>query len=72
MTSIQLRAAAASYARVFAAAVVAAFLASGEGLSTLSVDDLRLLADAGFAALALTAVNALRRGEERFGVGAEL
>jgi hypothetical protein len=63
--------AAASYGRVFAGAVVVAFLASGEGLSTLSLDDLRLLLDAGVGALAVTAANALRPGESRFGRGVD-
>lgn len=65
-----LRAALASYARVFAGAVLVAFLASGEGVSTLGLDDLRLFLDAGVGALAVTAGNALRTGETRFGRGA--
>lgn len=70
-TSQQYKSAAASCARVFAGAVLVAFLAAGEGISTLSLDDLRLLLDAGVGALAVTAVNALRPGETRFGRGAE-
>ena len=69
-TSQQYKSAAASCARVFAGAVLVAFLASGEGVSTLSLDDLRLLFDAGAGALAVTGANALRRGETRFGRGA--
>lgn len=68
--SPQLRAAAASYGRVFLGAVLVAFLASGESASTLSLDDLRLLLDAGIGAMAVTGANALRRGETRFGRGA--
>lgn len=70
-SSTQIKSAAASCARVFAGAVLVAFLASGEGVSTLSLDDLRLLLDAGVGALAVTAANALRPGETRFGRGAE-
>lgn len=68
--SPQLRDAAASYARVFAAAVLVAFLSSGKSASALELADLRLLVDAGIGALALTLANALRPGESRFGVGA--
>lgn len=70
MSTSQYKAAAASCARVFAGAVLVAFLAAGEGVSTLSLDDLRLLFDAGVGALAVTGVNALRSGETRFGRGA--
>ncbi len=70
-TREQLLAALASYARVFAGAVLAAFLASGAQITALSTNDLRLLLDAGVAALAVTAANALRPGETRYGLGAE-
>lgn len=70
-TKARLRAAAASYGRVFAAASLAAFLSSGQGVSELDVEDVTLLVDAGVAAVVLTLANALRRGETRFGVGAD-
>jgi hypothetical protein len=65
-----LRAALASAGRVFLGGVIVAFLAHGEPASQLDLADLRLLLDAGVGALAVTAANALRRGESRFGRGA--
>jgi hypothetical protein len=70
MSRTQIKAALTSAGRVFAAAALAAFLSSGESVSMLDLQDLRLLLDAGSAAVALTVVNALRRGETRFGLGA--
>ncbi len=68
----QLRAAAWSYARVFAAGVLVAFLASGQRPSEVTLADAWLLLDAGIGALLLTAANALRTGERRFGRGADV
>jgi hypothetical protein len=67
----QLRAAVTSAGRVFLGGVVVAFLASGESVSALDVDDLVLLLDAGAGAVVVTVGNALRAGETRFGRGAE-
>jgi hypothetical protein len=66
----QLRAAALSASRVFAAAAIAAWLATGQSVSELDVADLHLVLDAGAGAVLVTAGNALRRGETRFGRGA--
>lgn len=71
-TKVQLCNAAQSCGRVFAAAVLAVFLASGKAPSDLRVDDLVALLDAGLAAVALTGANALRTGERGFGRGADL
>jgi hypothetical protein len=69
--SAQLGAAAASAGRVFAAASLGAYLAMGKAPDELAWDDLKGFAAAGVAALALTAVNWLRKGDTRFGKNAE-
>lgn len=66
-----MKAAAASYARVFFAAALGTYIASGDTPFTLDGTDLRALAASGAAALALTVFNALRPGETRYGVGAD-
>jgi len=64
----QLKAAVASAGRVFVAASLGAYLALGEAPTDLSWDDLKGFLFAGIGALALTAVNWLRKGDTRFGV----
>jgi hypothetical protein len=68
----QMAAAATSASRIFLGGVVVAFLANGESVSQLDVDDLVLLLDAGAGAVIVTVGNALRSGETRFGRGASL
>jgi hypothetical protein len=69
--SSQLLAAAASTGRVFATASLGAYLALGKAPDALTWDDLKGFVFAGLAALGLTAVNWLRKGETRFGTNAE-
>lgn len=66
----QAKAAAASLLRVFAAAVLAAAIATGQGLLPVTTQTVHNLLGAGIAAVALTALNWLRAGEPRFGKGA--
>lgn len=70
MVPDQVRACAASLARVFLAACLTAYLATGESLLTLNQEVWRSIVAAGISAVALTVINALRRGETRFGRGA--
>lgn len=56
-----------SFGRVFAAAAFARALGLDHGLTHISVEDVRVVTDAGLAAVLLTAVNYLRPGETRFG-----
>jgi hypothetical protein len=67
--SARWRAAVESFGRVFAAAALAAYLELGKAPLDLGVADVEVLANAGIAAVVLTVVNALRRGETRFGRG---
>lgn len=67
--SVKTQAMLSSYGRVFLAAALAAFLTLGKGPTALGVSDLLVLVDAGIAALVITALNALRKGETRFGRG---
>lgn len=60
-----------SFARVFAAAALAAFLELGKQPLDLRLDDAKSLVNAGIAALILTLINYLRPGETRFGRGSE-
>lgn len=60
-----------SAARVFAAASLAVYLEMGKAPLDLRLDDAKALLNAGLASLILTAVNYLRAGETRFGVGAD-
>lgn len=66
-----MKAAAASYGRVFLAAALGTYIASGDTPFTLDGTDLRALISSGAAALALTVFNALRPGDTRFGAGAD-
>jgi hypothetical protein len=60
-----------SFGRVFAAALLTAYLSLGKTPTDLRLEDLKALLDAALGALALTAVNYFRTGETRFGVGSE-
>lgn len=60
-----------SYLRVFAAALIAAYLQLGVAPLDLALGDLKTLGNAGIAAALLTAFNALRSGETRFGLNKE-
>lgn len=66
----QLKAAAASAARVFLAAATGAYVALGKTPEELTQADLKYLAGAGVAALLATGTNWLRKGDSRYGRGA--
>lgn len=60
-----------SFFRVFGAAALAAYLELGKAPLDLRLDDAKTLVNAGIAALVLTAINYLRSGETRFGLGSQ-
>lgn len=67
----QLIAAALSTGRVFLAASLGAYLTLGKAPDDLGLTDLKGFLYAGVAAVLLTAANWLRKGETRFGRGAD-
>lgn len=58
-----------SFGRVFAAALLTAYLQLGKAPLDLGLDDAEALLNAGIGALILTAINYFRTGETRFGRG---
>ena len=60
-----------SYLRIFAAAVLAAYLNLKKAPVDLRLSDLTTLLNAGISSAVLTVVNFLRSGETRFGRGSQ-
>jgi hypothetical protein len=69
--SKSMKAAASSYARSFAAAALAAFLATGGDIASLNADSLKLILSAGVAAVLPVAMRALNSNDKAFGKGAK-
>lgn len=67
----QIKAAAWSYVKVFAATVLALFLADGADVFAVDVNDLRAWLAAGIAAILPVMISALDPRDHRFGVGFE-
>ena len=67
----QVKRAAWSYARVFAAAVLALFLADGADLFAVGLGDLRTWLAAGVAAVLPVAIRALNPADPAYGRGSE-
>jgi hypothetical protein len=65
------KAAAWSYAKVFAATVLALFLADGADVFAVDVNDLRAWLAAGIAAILPVMISALDPRDHRYGVGYE-
>ncbi len=66
----QLKAALISYARLFAGACLAAYIALGKTPFEVGGDDLKVIVSAGTAALVVVLANALNKKDERYGRGA--
>lgn len=66
----QLKAYLISLARLFAAAVIAAYLALGTQPLDLGSQDWKALLNAGIGALVVSLANALNPKDERYGIGA--
>jgi hypothetical protein len=69
--SKSMKAAVASYARSFAAAALAAFLATGGDIASLNADSLKMILSAGVAAVLPVAMRALNPNDKAFGKGAK-
>lgn len=67
----QIAAALKSYVKVFAATVLALFLADGADVFSVDVNDLRAWLAAGIAAILPVMISALDPRDHRFGVGYE-
>lgn len=67
--STQVKAAAGTYARAFAAIILGLFLANGADVFSITAGDLKAWLAAGLAAVLPVAINALNPADARYGIG---